>query len=168
MQTMNDENNKSAPILDQSTLALLSTYLKPLDEVDPDCTTMQALRNRVMQQIDTDLPDTRPSRPLTIRADDGDWQTISPFIQKKMLHQDNRLGTQTYLLRVQPGAEDEPHIHLSDEHCLVLEGEISFGDLHLGAGDYHLAPRGSRHERATTRQGALLFIQTGLEQAGNL
>jgi len=157
-------SNKTNPThsdkLDVETVELLSSASAPLD-LDTD--TMEALRARVMAQIDTD------SSPgfndlLTIRADEGEWTYVSDHITKKLLHTNQGDGTETFLLRVLPGAEDVAHTHNSDEHCLVLEGGISFGDVHLNAGDYHLAPKGSHHSAATSPNGALLLIQTGMNQ----
>jgi anti-sigma factor ChrR (cupin superfamily) len=99
-----------------------------------------------------------------IRADTGDWEDVSDKIKKKILHVDENSGIETYLLKIEAGAKDAPHIHTSDEHCIVLEGDVCFGDIHLNAGDYHLAPKGSKHDEAYSVHGALLYIQTGLEQ----
>lgn len=41
----------------------------------------------------------------------------------------------------------------------MLSGEVSFGDLTLRAGDYHLAPKGMVHAEAYSATGALVFIR---------
>ena len=43
------------------------------------------------------------------------------------------------------------------EECLVLEGDLTMGDLKLLAGDFHLAAKGSSHPAATTMSGCLLY-----------
>ena len=65
----------------------------------------------------------------------------------------------TFLIRAQPGAEFPAHQHDDDEEAYVLTGDLSFDDLVLGAGDYHLARPGVRHPVGRTpRQGCMLLI----------
>ena len=54
--------------------------------------------------------------------------------------------------------------HADDEECLVLEGEVSVGDLRLRAGDFHVAARGSQHPRLESRPGALLLLSHALHR----
>jgi anti-sigma factor ChrR (cupin superfamily) len=61
-------------------------------------------------------------------------------------------------MRVTPGAVYPAHAHDGDEECLVLEGEVSFGELTLRAGDFHLARKGHRHPQASSPQGCVLYI----------
>jgi len=97
---------------------------------------------------------------VTIRADEGQWIEIEPLLERKLLKVDHETGIESYLLRLQPGAAPQRHQHDADELCLVLEGDVSFDDIHLRAGDYHCARKGSWHGRASTVQGALLFLQS--------
>ncbi|MEN8133275.1 MAG: cupin domain-containing protein [Pseudomonadota bacterium] len=100
---------------------------------------------------------------ITLRADEG-WFELAPKIEKKVLHIDHEAGTESYLLRVQPGAEVPPHTHAGDELCVVLEGEVTYeGGLRLQAGDYHMAKRGSTHQHARSETGALVYLQGALE-----
>jgi quercetin dioxygenase-like cupin family protein len=160
-------DNKQDAVLNEDELILLSAEHAALDEVDVDSTQMKSLRSRVMAQLD-EQPLRDIHEPMTVRSDSGDWQQVSDKIRKKMLYVDEKRGITSFLLRVEPGAEDAPHQHTSDEHCMVIEGDISFGDIHLHAGDYHLAPKGSWHEKGYSEHGALLFIQTGIEQQAGL
>ena len=144
-------------VLDEQTLQLLSESPRVL-EASPD--RMQGLRDRVMQRIDDDIANTRQTF-VTIRADEGPWIELAPGIKKKVLFANAETGTETYLLKAEAGAEAPPHDHAHDEHCLVLEGEVTFGDsIHLRAGDYHFAPCGSEHSTARTDVGVLVYIQT--------
>lgn len=147
-------------VLDEDTLELLS---RSPQQLDLQSEKIQSLRSKVMAQVEKD------GSPgfidlLTIRADEDGWVEFDEAIKKKVLHVNRESGIESFLLRVEPGAKQSSHIHTSDEHCLVLEGDITFGDLHLHAGDYHLAPKGSFHEEAYSVHGALLFLQTGIEQ----
>lgn len=143
--------------LDEQTLLLLGEAPASLD-VSPE--RMQRLRDRVMQRVDEDIANASQSF-LTVRADDGPWIEIAPNVKKKVLFANPETGTESYLLKAEPGADTPPHLHEHDEHCLVLEGELTFGEgTHLRAGDYHFAPRGSEHGIARTELGVLVYIQT--------
>lgn len=167
MNKNDNHKKKQDAALSEDELMLLSAEPAAMDEIDVNSTQMKSLRSRVMAQVDAQpLPDV--SDLLTIRANTDNWQHITDKIRKKILYVDKARGIASYLLRIEPGAEDDPHLHSSDEHCLVLEGDISFGDLHLHVGDYHLAPKGSWHEKAYSVHGALLYIQTGVEQQMSL
>lgn len=157
---MNKRTDFSQPdVLDEETLQLLSTDTRPVDLSNDQLTSM---RKRLMQRIDEEKSFDNDGY-ITIRPDDGAWSEITPKIEKKILHIDPQSNTESFLLRIQPGAEYPSHIHLRDEHCLMLEGEIEIGNIEgsLKAGDYHFAPRGSRHGTVTSVAGALLLIQTG-------
>jgi quercetin dioxygenase-like cupin family protein len=156
---MNTKNN----VLSEEDLMLLSDAPSAIDDIDTNSVRMQSLRSNIMARVDEQQSNS-PDDMLTIRADTGDWEDISDKIRKKVLHVDEQSGIETYLLKIEAGAKDAPHIHTSDEHCIVLEGDVCFGEIHLNAGDYHLAPKGSRHEEAYSVHGALLYIQTGLEK----
>ncbi len=96
---------------------------------------------------------------LTVKAGEGEWITLMPGVEKKILSEDRNGQIQSYLLKMAPGASLPAHEHLADEECFVLEGEVSFGDIHLSAGDYHFAPKGSTHEQAYTKTGGLAFLR---------
>ena len=119
------------------------------------------LRARVMERID----DANNGSSLfdTIRSNEGEWIEILPNVQKKLLMADTEAGTESYLLRLHPNATLPAHVHESDELCYVIEGDLSFGDIYLEAGDYHYAHKGSRHGAVSTISGTLLFLQSGIE-----
>ena len=64
------------------------------------------------------------------------------------------------LMCMAPGSRYPAHEHTGDEECLMLSGEVSFGDLTLRAGDYHLAPKGMVYAEAYSASGALVFIRS--------
>ena len=144
-------------VLDEQTLQLLGEEPNSLD-ISPQ--RIRRLRERIMQRVDEEIANTSQSL-LTVRSGDGSWVEIAPKIKKKVLFTNAETGTESYLLKAEPGAEAPPHEHEHDEHCLVLEGELIFGeDTYLRAGDYHFAPRGSTHGIARTDVGVLVYIQT--------
>lgn len=94
-----------------------------------------------------------------VRSSEGKWTpTRFKGVTAKLLLKDHTTGNWTWLLRMAPGAEYPSHRHSSYEQCLVLDGEIAFGDLQLTAGDFEAAPAGTRHEVLRTEGGCLLLI----------
>ncbi len=64
----------------------------------------------------------------------------------------------TFFIRAQAGAEFPAHEHDDDEESYVLSGDLSFDDLVLNAGDYHLARPGVRHPVGRTKGGCMLLV----------
>lgn len=145
-------------VLDEDMVELLSSDLQPLDL---PAAQMAKLRSRIMQRIDEEEAQQADAF-VTIRADEGVWEEIAPKLYRKVLRSDPQTGVEAYLLRAEPGAEAPPHMHEYDELCLVLEGEVEFDNVHLKAGDYHFAAKGSQHSMARTQTGVLLFLQTAI------
>jgi len=139
--------NEHDDVLDERTLQLLGETPAILDAGSDQ---MLNMRNRIMRRVDDDIVNAKQSF-ITVRASDGAWVELAPKIKKKILFINPETGTE----------EASPHVHTHDEHCLVLEGEITFGDgIHLRQGDYHFAPGGSEHGVARTDIGVLVYIQT--------
>lgn len=98
----------------------------------------------------------------TLRAPEGTWIKMSADIEVKLLRSDSQ--SRSYLMRMHPGARVPPHQHTDvEEECYVLEGEAYIGDLHLRAGDFHLAPRGVPHDWLCSDTGALLLLRADLQ-----
>ena len=95
----------------------------------------------------------------TVRLEDGEWMSIGLGVEKKFLYRDPITGTESSLFRLQPGAFIEAHHHAKAEECLVLEGDLTIGDLRLNAGDYHLAGKGTIHPVLRSQSGAVLFVR---------
>jgi len=95
---------------------------------------------------------------VTVYAKDGQgWIEKAPGLSIKILQADGPLAS--YFCRLAAGTEVEGHLHGLDEECMMIEGDVFFGDLLLRAGDYQLAPAGSRHGHVYTDVGALLFVR---------
>jgi hypothetical protein len=106
-----------------------------------------------------DLPGTR-----TDRAGAANWFEISPGIKGRLLHVDRAARRQHLLIRMSPGSSYHPHSHDAEEHTLVLEGDIAFGELHLKAGDFHVATPSSSHPPGRTVHGCLVHVIMGIDQ----
>jgi quercetin dioxygenase-like cupin family protein len=138
---------------EQRILALLAEAFTPRP---PAADRSHALRERILKGA-ARTPQAAPEeRFVTIPASAGDWVETSPGILRKYLH--NTEASESYLVRIRPGACLPGHPHPGDETCLVLEGETLHGESRLKAGDFHLARAGTRHCDVFSDQGALLLI----------
>ena len=144
------------PALEARLLAVMQP--EPADELAP--AHAAAIHERVLGRI-------RSTQTLTtIQADEGEWAPFSPKVSIKVLRRDVR--TQSYLLRLEPGAVVLPHVHGEDEECIVLEGEVRIGNLVVKEGAYHLAPRGVAHDPIRSESGALLFLRGAIPAASQV
>lgn len=115
---------------------------------------------KILERIDTaglDLPGTR-----TQRSDSAQWKEIGPGIKSRVLHVDRANNRISVLLRMVPGATYEAHAHDIEEETLVIEGDWNIGDLHLKAGDYHVASTRAHHCTGRTVSGCLIHLVTSL------
>lgn len=98
----------------------------------------------------------------TIRANEGEWVEALPGAEIKILYQVGDDGPLSYLARLEAGFEMPGHVHELDEECIMLEGDLSMGDIYLEAGDYHFSAKGMNHGQHRTKQGALIFLRGAL------
>jgi anti-sigma factor ChrR (cupin superfamily) len=150
----------SEPAL-QAKVKLWQENFAALDLAAPQEHPPADLLDRVFASIDAaeeELPGT-----LTRRAGTGTWTEWLPGVTVMVLLDDPITRRRSMLVRCLPGAAREPHVHeAGPEETLVLEGDLVIGELKLSAGDYHVAPKGSWHPRATTVSGCLLYFSTPL------
>lgn len=114
----------------------------------------------ILERIDAEglqLPGTKTSR-----AGDARWREIAPGVHSRVLYVDRANNRQSLLLKMEAGSAYHPHEHDADEEALVLEGDLWFGDLKLGPGDYHLATAASHHPVGRTQGGCLVHVVTSL------
>jgi anti-sigma factor ChrR (cupin superfamily) len=124
----------------------------------PPSGTFEKILDRIEGE-GADLPGT-----LTKRAGKANWFEISPGIKGRLLHVDRAQNRQHLLIRMAPGASYRPHAHDADEQTLVIEGDLSFGDLDLKAGDFHVATPSSLHPPGRTVNGCLVHVIMSLDQ----
>lgn len=156
MTISTDKNTHDFEKLEEETLGQLGQFVAP--EPLPR-QRKQALFSKIMANVEPSS-DHREPEFLTVRADEGQWFEFLPHVEKKILFVDHQRHVESYLLRMCAGAELPKHPHAGSEYCLVLEGDIHFDDLELQAGDFHLAKPGSWHAKASTRGGALLYLES--------
>jgi len=116
-------------------------------------------RERVWMKIHERVAPLAPVGTTTSRASEAEWIALSPLVKCRRLRVDTVAGSQTVLVRAEPGGRIPGHRHTQDEECIVLEGECHIGNHHLRAGDAHFAPAGSWHGDISTRTGALVLVR---------
>ena len=100
-----------------------------------------------------------PAGAHLVRAASGEWQEAgSSGVRYKQLFVDAIQQMGTVLVRMDPGSRYPGHRHAGAEQCLVLEGDLHFGDFVLRAGDYQCVPTESIHPVSHTEQGCLLLV----------
>lgn len=123
-----------------------------------------ALLARVRERLMAVVRSEAAPRHRTVRAGASGWHDVGPGVQRKLLWSAD--GAQSCLMRLAPGVQLPAHGHALDEECLVLEGTLRIEpDLLLGAGDFHVAARGSAHGVASTDTGALVYLRKAREEA---
>lgn len=149
-----EERLEHEPALRQQ-VARWESLLSRLERDDP-ATPPADVWSRIEQVLDQEAC----APPFhTVRLDDGEWMPFRPGIERKLLHLDPATGTGSYLFRMQPGAMIEGHHHARAEECLILEGDLTIGDLHLNAGDFHVAKGGTIHPDLRSQGGAVMFVR---------
>src|SRR5207248_6899128 len=65
-----------------------------------------------------------------VRRDENTWvHSGMPGIDIKPLFKEAATGRNTYLVRMEPGARMAPHHHGDIEQCLVVKGDVRWGNL---------------------------------------
>lgn len=130
--------------------------LAPLADLAPPVAPPPGLLDRIEERIDARRRLDQVIR--TLRCEDGDWIDVGPGIRMKILHQNRELRRHTVLFEAEPGAVYPAHDHPQDEECYVLSGDLVVGEEVLTAGDFQLAPAGTRHPDLTTRGGCRCIL----------
>ncbi len=150
---MTEDDDKVIP--DEIASALLDATA-PVDAGPAASRIKQRLFDRI--RGDASQP---ASALLTVTNDTGEWIETGPGNSIKILRSDKE--TMSMLVRLEPGTTFPEHYHPADEETYVVEGETWFGDIHLVAGDYHLAPEGTTHGEVRTETGCVLLIRKASE-----
>ncbi|HXI05681.1 MAG: cupin domain-containing protein [Bradyrhizobium sp.] len=114
----------------------------------------------ILARIDAEglqLPGTH-----TRRAGAANWREIAPGVMSRVLHVDRANNRQSLLIRMAPGAVYHSHSHDAAEEAFIVEGDLSFGELRLGPGDYHIAAAATRHPPGRTEGGCVVHVVTAL------
>ena len=136
--------------------AVAARMSEAVRDVPLDAMSERFMKSRLLSRVSDH---ERGATTSTVRPEEGLWEKFSPRIKMKVLRREADVSSTSYLLKFEPGAFLVPHRHHGDEECVVLEGEVTIGDLRVGPGTYHLAPRGLVHEPIRSEHGAILFIR---------
>jgi anti-sigma factor ChrR (cupin superfamily) len=136
----------------------LSPLLLDAPEVEPPADMFDRIKAAIAASAKPKAANSNLAGSRTVRADEGKWEALCPGIERNVLWFDREKKRITFLIRAQPGAEFPAHHHDDDEEAYVLSGDLSLGDLVLGAGDYHLARPGVSHPVGRTRGGCMLLV----------
>ncbi len=151
---MTDDDEKVVP--DDITSALL-TAAAP---VDPGPDVAARMKGRLLDRVRGGEANSETGL-VTVREETGEWIETGPGNSVKVLRSDKE--TMSMIVRLEPGTTFPPHYHPADEETYVIEGETWVGDIHLVAGDYHHAPRGTTHGEVRTETGCVLLIRKASE-----
>jgi anti-sigma factor ChrR (cupin superfamily) len=146
-------------------LAAWNAELAPLlsaREVEPPADMFARITARIAARTTQERPAREERASVTVRADEGRWETLVPGVERKMLRVDRARKRVTFLVRAAPGARFPAHLHDDDEEAYVISGDLTFETLTLHAGDYHVARRGMAHPAAVSIGGCLLLITAGI------
>jgi len=130
-----------------------------LAETIPGVAPAASLRGRVMDRV----AQFESLKPLAdVRRYDDNWvHTGVPGVDLKTLFKDRKSGRTTFLMRMEPGASFPAHRHGDDEQCLVLDGDVRWGELVYEAGDFVVMASETTHPRIHSVHGNLLLLVAG-------
>jgi anti-sigma factor ChrR (cupin superfamily) len=126
-----------------------------LSPIEPASSVKSRLLSRVAQY--------EQLKPLAdVRRNEDYWVNAGmPGVEIKQLFREKETGRSTYLLRMQPGVCIPSHFHHDTEQCLVLKGDIGWGDLVYEEGDFIVMEKGTKHPEIRTVHGNLLLLMSG-------
>ena len=130
--------------------------LAPLAVHAGDIAPPEGLLEKIEARIDAQVKLESMSR--TLRANEGEWVMLGPGVRFKELHRNAALNRWTILVDAEPGAAFPAHEHTQDEEIFMISGDLAFGDVELGPGDFHFSPKGSLHTAHRTRAGCRCII----------
>jgi quercetin dioxygenase-like cupin family protein len=131
--------------------------LAPLSAMVPQVRPSAGLWGRIEAGLDA-LPDARVG---IVAREDGSWSEILPGVSLKVLREEGPDGTQTFLLKLAPGARVPPHNHPHPEECFVIEGTMEIGPVRFRAGDFVAYPAGVAHTEMYSPSGGVVLIRGG-------
>lgn len=153
LQNGDEQASRALRALTPLTDALLAT-LKPV-------TPSQRVRIAVMATAEKETL----NRAYVQRAAAALWKPLGvPGVSYRILFVDRDRGTQTFMLRLEPGAKIPFHDHGQAEECTILEGELTTLGTTLHSGDFFRAPGGTGHGESFSKTGCLLLVTSGIDE----
>lgn len=156
MATYNKKTS-DVEILDQDILEFL---VDAHQEEQPSLTAVDRMRSNIMQNI-TRKKHVKTAPSKTVLNSEHDWVDAMPGAKFKVLQGDaeNLTGVLSYLIKLEPGFTMAGHDHPFDEETLMLEGDLSLGDIRLEKGDFHFMQAGTSHGSVYTKNGCTAYMR---------
>jgi len=128
-------------------------------EAPPPVAPSAGLKARLMSRVAA----YESVKPIAdVRRNESAWFPYgAPGIDVKPLFMDDATGRSTVLLRMAPGSRLPAHHHHDVEQCLVVKGDVCFGDLVYEEGDFVVMGKDSNHPEIHTVGGNLLLLVSG-------
>jgi anti-sigma factor ChrR (cupin superfamily) len=118
-----------------------------------------SLRDRLMTRV-AQFEQLKPA--ADVRRNEEHWVNSGvPGVDIKQLFHEKETGRSTYLLRMEAGRHLPAHYHPDAEQCLVLKGDIAWGDIVYEEGDFVVMGKGTHHPEIHTVNGNLLLLISG-------
>lgn len=94
-----------------------------------------------------------------VRRDQIQWRpTGLPGIRQCVLLADKKGNRRSVLYDIRPGTHLPDHAHAGIEEVMVLEGDLSVGDVKLGPRDYFCAQPDARHGTLRSESGCIALV----------
>jgi quercetin dioxygenase-like cupin family protein len=115
-------------------------------------------------QVWRDWSGTAPSPMHVVKAGEGQWEPIDiEGIRVKRLYSDPANDSVALLIQMDPGTAYPGHRHAGAEHCYVVSGDLTVGDINLKTGDYQVATTESVHTVTRTTNGCTILIISSMK-----
>ena len=98
------------------------------------------------------------STRVHLASDDHDFKEVSPGLRRRVLHEFG--DEQVFLIRFEPGATADHHVHTGGEELYIIEGDLADDRGHYTAGSWLRFPDGSAHTPHSP-SGCLMFVKRG-------
>jgi anti-sigma factor ChrR (cupin superfamily) len=130
-----------------------------LAEATAPVTPAAGLKGRLMSRVAA----YETVKPIAdVRSNESAWFAYgAPGIEVKPLFKDDQTGRTTVLLRMAPGSRLPAHHHHDVEQCLVVKGDICFGDLVYEEGDFVVMGEHTNHPEIHSVHGNVLLLVAG-------
>jgi anti-sigma factor ChrR (cupin superfamily) len=132
--------------------ALLAEYARPVAPA-------ASVKSRLMSSVAA----YQAVKPIAdIRRNESTWMPYgAPGVDVKPLFKDQATGRTTVLMRMAPGSRLPAHHHHDVEQCLVVQGDVRFGDLVYEEGDFVVMGKDTDHPEIHSVGGTLLLLVAG-------
>ena len=91
-----------------------------------------------------------------------------PKMSWHIISYDQKKGQGSYVLKMDPGAQTVPHMHMGFEEFLIIEGELTDSDgTTFKKGDFVSFKPGTQHSSFSATGALIVVFQRGLNEAIN-